>query len=424
MKEDFIAFIWKHQYFKKDSLKTVQGESLRVVTIGEENTNTGPDFFNAQVIINDQKWAGNLELHVKSSDWYVHGHEKDPNYDNVVLHVVWRYDTPVFRSNNSQIATLELSKYMDISLMRNYQELFSKERKWINCEHEIATVEPFLLRGWLERLYFERLEQKSYLIFELLEGSKNDWEAVLFQLVAKNFGLKVNGAAFFELAKNIDFSIVRKEAAIPGQLEALLFGQAGLLNESVEDGFFMELKNKYDYQSKKYRLALLHGQPIRFFRLRPNNFPTIRLAQLAALYDEHQNLFSKIINATTLEAYYLVFDVATSSFWDTHYTFEAVSARRPKRLTKSFIDLLLINTIIPLKFIYQKNMGQVDEQEILNLIRAIKPEKNSIIEKFSQLDVDSDSAFSTQSLLQLKNEYCNRHRCLECQVGATILRKH
>lgn len=423
MREDFIAFIWKHQYFKKDSLQTSQNEPLQVLKVGDENSNAGPDFFAAQIIIDNQKWVGTVELHVKSSDWYVHGHENDANYDNVILHVVWEDDTPVFRKGNLRIATLELSEYVSKAFINNYQKLFSKKLKWINCENEIASVDSFLLKGWLERLYFERLEQKSIVIQNLLKQSKNNWEAVLFQLLAKNFGLKVNGEAFFDLARNIDFSIVRKEAQEIQQIEAFLFGQAALLNAKVEDGYYQLLQSTYAYQSKKYKLKSSDINRIQFFRLRPNNFPTIRLAQLAKLYHDHQNLFSKVIKVNSLESYYEIFNISASSFWDTHYTFETASKKRKKHLTKSFIDLLLINTIIPMRFIYQKSIGRSNEEEILNLINAIKSEKNSIIEKFSQFGIQSDSAFSSQSLLQLKNEYCQKYRCLQCSIGNKLLTK-
>lgn len=422
MREDFIAYLWKHQYFQKNGLYTSKGLTLQILKAGEENTNAGPDFFNAQVIIDGQKWAGNVELHVKSSDWYVHGHETDTNYDNVILHVVWEDDAPVFRKNQSSIATLELSKYIDRTLLNNYRKLFSRKQKWVNCENEINVVDRFLLNAWLERLYFERLDDKTRLISELLRQSNNDWEAVLFQLLTRNFGLKVNGGAFFELAKNLDFSVIRKEANDLNQLEALFFGQVGLLHEEIEDSYFNLLKGIYNYQLKKYKLKPTNILSVEFFRLRPYNFPTIRLAQLACLYHHYQNLFSKIIETKNLATFYELFDVAASSFWDTHYTFEAASNKGTKRLTNSFIDLLLINTIIPIKFIYQKSLGKSNEEEILNLIEAIKSEKNAVIDKFAQLGIQSNSAITSQSLVQLKNEYCKKQRCLHCQIGTNILR--
>ncbi|NNC71233.1 MAG: DUF2851 family protein [Flavobacteriaceae bacterium] len=421
MKEDFIEFIWKHQYFLKDNLQTSNGDSLQIVKVGEKNINAGPDFFNAQIVVNGQKWAGNVELHVNSSDWYVHGHENDTNYDNVILHVVWVDDAPIFRKDNSLFTCLELSQCVDQTLLTNYREIFSAKQKWIPCESKIRSIDPFLLNSWLERLYFERLEQKSGFILDLLKKSNNDWEAVLFQLLAKNFGLKVNGDAFFIMAKNLNFSILRKEATLDNHLEALFFGQAGLLQDENENEYYHLLKDQYKHQLNKYNLTKMNVVQVEYFRLRPNNFPTIRIAQLASLYERHQNLFSKIIEIKNLNAYYKLFDVSASSYWDTHYTFKAKSSKRSKRLTKSFIDLLLINTVIPIKFIYQKSIGRPDHKEILALMEAITSEKNSIVEKFKELGVHSDSAFSSQSLLQLKNEYCKKHACLNCQIGAKLL---
>ena len=210
MKEDFISYIWKIQSFEKKKLFSVQGEKVQILSVGQENKNSGPDLFNTQLIIGDQKWAGNVELHVKSSDWYVHSHEKDANYDSVILHVVWEHDIEIYRKDRTQLPTLELKDIVNKAVLHNYYKLFATNRKWINCENDIADVDQFLLNNWLERLYIERLEHKSQLISSLLLQSKNDWEAVLLKLLAKNFGLKVNSQAFFDWANSIEFSIIRK----------------------------------------------------------------------------------------------------------------------------------------------------------------------------------------------------------------------
>ena len=424
MKEDFISFIWKHHYFSKNNLSTVTNEPLQVLKTGEINNNAGPDFFNAQIILGEQKWAGNVELHLRSSDWYAHGHEADSRYDNIILHVVWEYDVPVYGSNNRPISTLELSRYIDGALLVNYQNLFSQPRKWINCEGSIDRLDPFFMNSWLERIYFERLEMQSKKISKLLEQSKNDWEAVFFQLLVKNFGLKVNGAAFFELAKTITVSILRKEADKIERLEALFLGQAGLLNQKeIAHPYYEILGRIYLHQSKKYGLQSLSTGRIKFFRLRPNNFPTIRLAQLAALYFKYQNLFAHVIEVKHVQNYYRLFDVAASSVWNEFYTFDSRSKNFPKRLTKTFIDLILINTVIPLKFMHQRSQGNYDHNEIIEMVMQLKPEKNSLIKKFDELGVRSNSALSTQALIHLKNEYCNKQRCVQCGVGNKILRK-
>ena len=419
MREDFVVYLWKFQQLKTTALTTTEGASIQILKVGLENLNTGPDFFNAQLLIGNQKWAGNVEIHVNSSDWYAHGHEKDPNYDAVILHVVWEHDVAIYRKDSSVVPTLELKNFVDKAVLTNYHKLFSTTSKWINCENDIEKVDAFLMENWLERLYIERLEQKSVLTEELLLESKNDWEGVLFKLLAKNFGLKVNAEAFFDLATKIDFNIIRKQQANLESLEALFFGQSGLLNEDIEDGYYQRLKNEYTYLKAKYNLVDRFGVQFQFFRLRPSNFPTIRIAQLAALYHTHQNIFSKIIAATCVKDFYTLFDVSVSDYWKTHYSFTSTS----KKTAKAFVDLLLINTIIPLKFMYLKQLGMFDSEELLRLVRQIKPEKNSILTKFSTFGVPHKSALQTQGLLQLKNEYCSKQACLNCAIGNSYLRK-
>ncbi len=422
MKEDFLHYLWKHKLFFTSNLKTTSGELISITSVGSHNQNSGPDFFNAQLKIGEQLWAGNVEIHLKSSDWYIHNHETDSNYDNVLLHVVWEHDIEIHNNSNSTIPTLELKNFVSNELINNYQKLFSKPQKWINCESDIQSVEKFVVENWLERLYFERLERKSIFITQLLEKTNYDWEAVLFQLLAKNFGLKVNGDSFFEMAKNLQFSIVRKESTSQQNLESLFFGELGMLNETKENAYYTFLKNEYNYQLKKYKLSQKDKSTIQYFRLRPINFPTIRVSQLAGLYSLHQNLFSKCMENMRLIQFYELFEVKTSEFWETHYTFEKESPKRVKKLAKSFIDLLLINTIIPLKFVYLKHIGKLESESILNLIKELKPEKNNIIDKFNLLKIKSKSAFETQALLELKNEKCAQQKCLKCAIGNSLLK--
>ena len=421
MQEDFLHYIWKYKKFNALNLQTTQQHAISIVNAGFHNHNAGPDFFNAQLKINNQLWAGNVEIHIKSSDWYVHNHETDIAYDNVILHVVWEHDTEVFRKDNSQIPTLELKDIVSQTALQSYNKLFAKTQKWINCEKDFAEVDDFTFKNWLERLYFERLERKSLEIEELLKQSANNWEAVLFKLLSKNFGLKVNGEAFLSLANSFDFSVIRKNQSKLMSLEALFFGQLGLLDNDVQDAYFLELKNEYHFLSNKFKLLQEGVSPLQFFRLRPPNFPTIRLSQLANLYHENQNLFSNVIEANSLIDLYKLFTVRTSQFWETHFTFNKTAKQSIKKTTKAFIDLLLINTIIPLKFSYAKHQGKTINEEIVMLMHQLDSEKNSIIEKFNSLKMVSNSALHSQALLQLKNEYCNKNKCLQCAVGNSLL---
>ena len=422
MKENLLHFVWKLKLFSVNHLKSTNAEIIEIISAGTENLNSGPDFLNAKLKINNQLWAGNVEIHLNSSDWYAHNHESDENYDSVILHVVWEHSVDVFRKTNQPIATLELKNYISKDLLNNYQQLFSKNKNWINCEKDIAGIDSFIFNNWLERLYIERLEIKSEQIQNMVAKLNNNWEAALFVLLAKNFGLKINSEAFMNFANSFDFSIARKVSNNLEQLEALFFGQAGMLSNDYESEYYKKLKKEYDYLRVKFQLTPISNGQVQFFRLRPNNFPTIRLSQLAMVYHRHQNLFSKIIETDNILEFYELFDEATSAYWETHYTFETTSKKSIKKLTKPFIDLLLINTIIPLKFLYLKSLGTNEISSALTIIANIKPEKNVIISKFNELNIKSNTAFETQALLQLKNDYCNKQRCLNCAIGKELIK--
>lgn len=423
MKEELLYYIWQYKLFSTRELFTTNNNEIAIQKLGERNHNTGPDFLNAQILLNHQLWAGNIEMHVKSSDWYLHNHEKDPNYDAVILHVVWEHDVEVFIKNNTPLSTIELKRFVAISLLHQYEGLMHNKEDWIPCGRQIIHTDKFLLENWLERLYFERLEQKSILIHQLLQKSNFDFEAVLFQLLAKNFGLNVNGDAFLKLASSIDFIIIKKVSFHKKQLEALLFGQAGLLREDSEVLHEKELKSEYEYLKHKYKLKPLQKNTFQFFRMRPNNFPTIRIAQLTTLLYTHQNLFSKIIKIQKKEDFYKFFAVEVDSFWKEHYTFTTTSKKSNKKVTKAFVDLLLINTIIPLKFVYLQNRSDAFEDVVLGLIRQVVPEKNSVIEGFSNYGIQPKSGMESQALLMLKNNYCTKKRCLHCAIGNHLLKK-
>ena len=423
MKEDFLHYLWKFKKFDTLNLKTSNEEEITIINVGQYLELAGPDFFNAQITIGNQKWAGNVEIHLKSSDWYVHHHELDLAYENVILHVVWQHDTEIFRSNNTEIPVLELKKYVEAATVANYQSLLSP-KSWIFCEKQLKDVNEFTFKNWLERLFFERLERKSKPIFELLEQTSHDWEAVLFILLAKNFGLNSNGEIFMKIAQSIPFSVIRKESFEIENLEALLLGTAGLLDSEKEDNYFKDLKFRYYYLLHKYQIDKNAIEPVQFFKHRPDNFPTIRLSQLANLYNSQQNLFSKISTLSSLMTTYSVFEISASEYWQNHYQFDKESPKKKKALSKSFIDLLVINTIIPLQFAYAKSQGKEISEDLIRLLNEVAPEKNAIIDKFTSFGIKSKNAFETQSLLQLKNEFCNKSKCLECAVGMELLKSN
>lgn len=423
MKEDFLHYLWKFKKFDTLNLKTSNQEEITISNVGQYLELAGPDFFNAQITIGNQKWAGNVEIHVKSSDWYVHHHEKDASYENVILHVVWEHDSEIYRSNNTEIPVLELKNYVSTEILNNYRKLLSP-KSWIFCEKQLKEIPRFTLINWQERLFFERLERKAKPILDLLESTNNDWEAVLFCLLAKNFGLNTNGDIFLKIAQSIPFSVIRKECFEVENLEALLFGFAGLLDVEKEDAYFKDLKFRYFYLLHKYQIEKCCIEPVQFFKHRPDNFPTIRLSQLANLYHKQQNLFSGVIELNSLDVIYEVFGVSVAPYWENHYQFDKESPKKKKALSQSFMDLIVLNTVIPLQFAYAKSQGKEISEDLISVLNDMDPENNSIVEKFGSFGIKSKSAFETQSLLQLKNEYCSKNKCLDCAIGMELLKNN
>ena len=425
MKEDLLHFIWRCDKLQGLRLTTTTSQDIIINSPGTLNMYAGPDFFNASVEVGGQLWAGNVEIHLKSSDWYAHHHEIDTNYDNVILHVVWEDDITIFRRDGTQIPTLELKNYISSSFLAKYQELFQHfNPAFIHCEREFAKFEPFLMDNYLDRLYLERLEQKSGLIVDLLHRTHNNWEAVLFVLMAKNFGGKINGEFFFQRAMQLDFSIIRKEGRDVGALESLFFGHFGLLEErDCSDAYFQQLKSEYRYLQRKYQLTPLFGKPD-FFGLRPVSFPTIRLSQLANLYATHQNLFSMLLEQENLEKLYTSLQTKASTYWSNHYTFGKISQNRTKMLSGDFMDLLILNTLVPLKFCYAKRLGQDWSNGLIALVSEIKSEKNSIIKNFAALGSKSKNALESQAKIQLFTQYCTKNKCLQCTLGSHLLNRN
>ena len=422
MREEFLHYIWQFQKFEKTQLMTVGGEPLEIYHPGTHNTDSGPDFFTARLKIDKQLWAGNVEIHLKSSDWYSHRHQTDANYDNVILHVVYEHDLDVFRKDESIIPTLVLKGKIQSEVQENYLQLLEKDHSWINCEKFFPNFNDFDVETWLTRLYVERLEDKTKLISDWLKQSNNDWEAVLFKLLAKNFGLNRNGDAFLSLANSIDFEVIRKLSQSQFQLEAVLLGHAGLLEEDFEDNYYKTLKDEYKYLQNKFKI----GSPIQtrpvFFRLRPDNFPTIRLVQLAALFANSNSVFAKLSKATTKANIDKVFDLEVPKFWKTHYNFNSSHNPRQKKLSKSFIDLLVINTVVPIQYAFAKR-NLKEEEHYLDLIAGLPIEKNSVVKQFQELKPNLfKNAMHSQALLQLKAKYCDCNNCLKCALGVKFIK--
>ncbi|WP_029038524.1 DUF2851 family protein [Salinimicrobium xinjiangense] len=424
MREDYLHYLWKFQKIEHWRLQTSDGLPVKVVSPGTHNLFSGPDFFNARLLIGGQQWAGNLEIHLRSSDWYLHGHETDPAYDNVILHVVWEHDVEVFRKDNSSLPVVEIKHLVQNGALDAYNELCSgSSNRWINCEDDLPQIEEFLLENWLERLYLERLEQKTALINTLLEKSAGDWEAVLFQLLARNFGLNVNGEAFMGIARSIPFGVIRKTRGNLLQLESLLLGQGGFLKGDHEEPYYRKLQEEYAYLKRKFALSGEGILPSKYFRLRPDNFPEIRLVQLAAVYHKNENLFSSLEKISEAQDIYQLFQIQLNEFWSSHYTFSSGHRPRKKNFSRKFLDLLIINTVVPVKFSWLKSKGKAIDG-LFEIMESIAPEENQIIKKFRTLRPENlNNALQSQGFLQLKKEYCDKNACLQCAVGLKILQK-
>lgn len=420
MKEEFLHYIWQYKKFAFTNLRITSGQQLTIIHCGYYTQQAGPDFFNAHLIIDEQRWAGNIEIHLKSSDWYAHHHETDAAYDNVILHVVWEHDTEVFRKNNAVIPVLELKQYVAAEVLNQYNQLFVR-KIWINCENQLKLIDNFTLSNWVERLFFERLEKKANDVEAFLFKNAFDWEAAFYQLLARSFGLNTNGEAFLKMAESIPFSVIKKERYEVESIEALFFGSAGLLEDKNEDVYYVDLKQRWDYLKHKYQLEKKYFQPVQFFKHRPDNFPTIRLAQLAQLVFLRHHIFQNVINTKSVQEIYPMFNGAVSDYWKTHYLFDRQHKKRNKVLSKKFIDLVILNCILPVKFAYDYANGNVKPEELIAWASALAPEKNTIIEKFNQIGLKSNNSYQSQAILQLKKEYCNTNKCLHCAIGQKLI---
>ncbi len=420
MREEFLYHIWQFKKFNSASLKTSERELINIMHPGIQNNSSGPDFFNAKIQIGDQLWAGNVEIHIKASDWYLHHHETDHNYDNVILHVVWEDDVQIFRKDNSLIPCLELKGLVTSEIMLNYSRLLEQKHLKINCEKDFESFSDFQLKHWQERLYFERLEIKSGLVNDILYRTGNNWEATLFILLAKSFGLNINGEAFMNTSESFDFKVIQKLGDKLFSLEALLLGQAKLI--SGVDKYSSSLNKEYEYLKAKFSLQNETIQSPKYFRLRPDNFPTIRLAQLAGLYAQENNLFQKLIVNTHLDKIYKIFEIEVSEYWQSHYNFGKEHLKRKKKLSKAFVNLIIINCIVPLRYAYSKYRGEESNELLHEIMSQLPAERNSVTELFNKLNPQvALNALETQSLIHLKSNYCDLNKCLQCELGSSLL---
>ncbi len=426
MTERLLQFIWQFQYFNRTELALASGEPVRIIIPGQFNTNQGPDFTDAKIVIGQTFWAGSIELHIKTSDWVKHHHETDQNYKNVILHVVWENDQQ--ESDNSSkivspsIPLLELQSRISNLLLSSYTDLMNAA-SFIPCEKMIQAVPPLQWTSWKERLLAERLLRKSKKISGYLQQNNFHWEETFWWMLARNFGMKVNADAFETIARSIPLNILAKQKHQIHQLEALLLGQAGLLESKFDEDYPRLLQKEYVFLKKKYDLRPIH-EPLLFLRMRPGNFPTIRLAQLAMLVKESVHLFSKIAEAGSVKAVKAWLDVTANDYWHYHYRFEDCSSFKIKRLGISTINSIIINTVVPVLFAYGDYHSEKKYKEkALQWLEETEAESNAITNGFRQIEIENKNAYDSQALIELKTQYCDLKKCLDCTIGNFLLKK-
>lgn len=421
--EDFLHYIWKYRLFNQNKLKTVQGESLKIIHPGQHNTDGGPDFSDARIKIGNTTWAGNVEIHLKSSDWYRHNHHKDKAYNNIILHAVFDNDIEIRRHDDTIIPVIELGDHINTLTISNYANLM-QSRNWILCQNQISSIRQITFSSWYSRLLTERFDLKSEKISESLKQYKNNWDQTFYVHLAINFGFKLNAVPFELLAKSLSLQTIAKHANNPFQLEALFFGQAGMLEGNKRDRYFQELKNEYLFLKQKFNLSATKEHLWKFLRLNPAGFPSIRIAQFASLAKNINGLFSKIVEEKDIHKIEELFNVSCSEYWNTHYIFGKSSPQKTKKLGKSAIENILINTIVPILFLYGKfkNDEQIKERA-LYFLENLNAEKNSIVTKLKLLGFPAKTAADSQALLEMRNNYCANKKCLSCSIGIKLLEK-
>ena len=423
MKEIFLHYIWKLKLFTTQNMQTFHGDFVEIINVGKLNYDAGPDFLEAEIVIGDKLWAGSVEMHVNSSDWNLHQHTADLAYQNVILHVVWNHDCEINELRQRNVQTLILQDFVKPEIVYNYQNIINSTLDKIYCKDFIDELDLNEFNFWFEGLLIERFEEKTLSIIEEFEKNNQNWEETLFKSLAINFGLKVNVNAFEIWANSFPFKVLQKIQFEPKKVEALFFGQAGFLNENNENDYYKQLKTEYHFLKNKYQLHAVENSLFKFSKMRPIGFPTIRLAQLASIYVVYKSLFSEIIRPKNLNEFYTIFDnLNINPFWETHYTFKNESKFQHKNLSKEKLNNLLINTIIPIRYAFERQKDEVEIDFYLDLLNEINAENNSVLDEYEQTGFRNKTAKDSQILIHLKKRYCSEKKCLNCAIGHHILR--
>ena len=419
--EELLHYVWKHRIFPLNELTTTTGQRLEIIDTGLANRDAGPDFFNAKIKIDGVVWVGNIEIHTHSSDWFKHGHHQNPVYNNVVLHVATCIDTEVYRNNGESIPQMQLT--CPEHIRENFKELANTDQ-YPPCYRIIPSLSKLTIHSWMSALQMERFEQKNDHLIERLHFCNNHWEDAFFITLARNFGFSINADAFEEWAKHIPLRAVDKHRDNLFQVEAFFFGQAGTLSDPDGDDYYLKLKQEYKYLAHKFGLRPMDVTRWRFLRLRPNNFPHVRIAQLANLYHRSYGLLSQLMEKETIKEIRELLRGGTSEYWINHYTFGGSSPACPKTLSESSLNLIIINTIVPFLYAYGIHRGKEKLcSRATNFLEELKPENNYIIRMWSQCGLQVAHAGDSQALIQLKKEYCDKKKCLYCRIGYEYLKR-
>ncbi len=422
MKEDFLHFIWKFRLFNTLNLFTTEGEKIEIIQTGNHNHHSGPDFSNARIKIGDTVWTGNLEIHIKGSHWYEHSHQSDVAYKNVILHVVFENDIVVHHHKEGDLPVLELKEYILTEYLEKYEKLVSS-RGWIPCASQFPKIDKFKMNQWLERQLVNRFQRKSIDIIRIYYECDKDWNETFYRWISRSFGLKINANAFEELTSRTPLKLLKKHSSSLFQVEALLFGQAGMLEKNFSEEYPKSLKSEYDFLARKYALHPMNRSEWKFSKTHPSNFPTKRIAQLSAFICSEQSTFSKL-KSTEIPEIYNILTASTSEYWKNHYVLDKrTSQLRSTVMGKSSIESLIINGIATMLFTCGKK--QEDEgmvEKAISILEELPPEKNGIIKKWIELEVMPVNAKHTQALIELKHEYCEKKKCLSCLLGSELIK--
>ena len=423
MQEDFLHFVWRFQHFDKQHLTTTDGKPLQILQTGKVNTDAGADFSEARVVIDGLTWAGTVEIHLRSSDWQHHRHDTNAAYENVVLHVVWQHDKAIFRQDATPLPTLELDGKVNSHLLARYKSLLANALA-IPCQAEWQSVEAIYKWQMLDFALMQRLEQKAAGVQQLLFSNQQDWEETAYQVLARNFGFKINSEAFLSLAQRLPLKIIQKHADNLLQTEALLFGQAGLLETAAEDEYVRQLKKEYAFLSHKYNLhqTRMNAVEWKLLRLRPANFPHLRIAQFAAFLQKNPNVFSTLLHAETTPNLKKSFDLQPSPYWNHHYLLGKVTEASVPDFGKSSLENVLINSVVPLLVCYAgAKDNTVYIEKAVSVLESLPAEKNTITNLWKELGLKVANAFDSQASIELYNHFCSQKKCLSCKIGNLLI---